>query len=532
MASTLDGYRRVLHTIVTNGYFKRTNDVARPVRVFDHRTSQDQSALMLPLSDFKKDTYKYFSQLNQVFKSILETENSMNIPVEGMVYIRYEDVHESLVNKTNDVIQRNVRKRIVFVLDLHEHFDCVILQWQFHTFLTMHVLQNVQTTENVHVFLGNAEGLAHIDTKDTIFVLIEDFPSDRMHDWLDRIPGTHLILAYSDTQNLSIKQIPKISDGVRNLSALMPDRKVSSYIIAYREEKGCADMQKLFVINLFMIKDVGPSLYDFFKYPVNDDGLGLMYHNARIRNDATLTVNRFDEEFEHKTQPEERGGQGYVYTEGMYMTKVVQGELPTRVFEVYKILKKLDSPYIIKFAHINSYRNAYVIKEMEKGTASLENLLERGDAYTRETRYRVFQNIASALLHLDYIKLSHSDVKPANIVLHGNVYKLIDFDHCSTHFMPALSAWSDSRPEHAKTSDFYSLASVIAVDLVVPHDAYHIRHSTPNRHIHMVHRVQLPHVHFILQAISNTGCCNTFDRTEILKMTASLLKNHDRMLVF
>lgn len=534
MTDVLSGYRSVLHAILLNGIDATTRRVAqsRSVVLDGNDTTAspnlmvESSTVMMRFSDFKETTYKYFCRLPHIFEKIREQEKSLLKDwaadyTSGV--IKFDQVYKLVVEKTMHLLQDAHVKRIVFVLDVNSFFDCIVLQMQFNTFLTLQVLNSlpVEKTRNVYVFLGNAQkGLTHSNTNDALFVLINDFPGLREDKRLQSFPNKHFIYAYADTA-----EMPPISAKLLNLIDSSPP-----YVIAYRWDEACSVAQQKMHFWPSPIDSPCPSLYDFFKCSANLTGTSNRYNDAPVNVDKNLTIVQYEQDYAHAEYNDGQGGQGYVLVDGDHMTKVIQKKFHNDVKEVYKQLKMLDSEYIIKFSHIDTYLNAYVIVKMERGFASLEHLLHLGESmYTRENRYKVFHNIASAMLHLHQLKLAHNDLKPANIVLHDKIYKLIDFDSLKTKFVPEVSAWADQRETFSDTSDFYSLTSIIAVDLVVPFDALHIRHSYASRHVQLLNRVQLPHVHPILQDISNTGS-TAYERADIVSMLKSLLLNHDKVL--
>lgn len=89
----------------------------------------------------------------------------------------------------------------------------------------------------------------------------------------------------------------------------------------------------------------------------------------------------------------------------------------------------IKHPNIVEvFDIVQSMNNIYIISELCEG-GDLKQLIYQKNGLTELESLRLISDVFAGLKYLFSKNIIHWDLKPANILIKGNVYKLTDFGY-------------------------------------------------------------------------------------------------------
>jgi serine/threonine protein kinase len=118
----------------------------------------------------------------------------------------------------------------------------------------------------------------------------------------------------------------------------------------------------------------------------------------------------------------------------VYAVKVIRlqsEKVKNECLKELEIIRRLpDSPNLVKIysQHFESENNFYIFEELCSGGNLYELIRRRKDnPFTEEEVFQLFFQLSKGVIALQHSNIYHEDLKPQNILIEGNLFKITDF---------------------------------------------------------------------------------------------------------
>ena len=102
------------------------------------------------------------------------------------------------------------------------------------------------------------------------------------------------------------------------------------------------------------------------------------------------------------------------------------------LFNEIDVINKLKSPNVVRLLDVFETSSEYYIIQEYCNNGVLRNLIKNGNVFTEAEALKVLKWILTGYLELIHHGIVHCDLRPENIFIHNDIYKLYDFREAET----------------------------------------------------------------------------------------------------